>query len=193
MYLYMDESGDFNPEGYCVVIAILATEHSKEIADCIKRIRRRKLGKNRKDVQELKGHGSNPRILRATLEEIASCNCSVYSITVTGKSATSPNEVYNEVAGILIQKCLEQMEKVKLVVDKRDKKARHLFDQHIQKIIDPRRLIFGEPQHEESHREPAIQAVDSIAYAIGQKYQRDVKEFYEIIREKIVWEGILRK
>ena len=161
MYLYTDESGDFNPKGYCVVIAILATEHPKEVANCIKRIRRRKLGKRRRDVTELKGHGSTQRILRATLKEIAKCNCSIYCITVTGKGTVSPNEMYNEVAGILIQKCCKHLEKVKLVVDKRDKKARHLFDQHIQKIIKDLK-----PQHEDSTRELAIQAIDMIAYAI---------------------------
>jgi hypothetical protein len=189
--LYMDESGDFNPKGYCVVIAILATEHPKEIANCIKRIRRRKLGKRRKDFPELKGRKSTEKVLRATLQEITKCNCSIVSITVTGKGAVSPNERYNEVAGILIQECCKHWEKIKLVVDRRDKKARHLFDQHIQEIIDTRRLLFGKPQHEDSTKEPALQAVDCIAYAIRQKYRHDVKEFYEIIREKIIWEGIL--
>jgi hypothetical protein len=151
------------------------------------------LGKKRKDVTELKGHGSTQRILKATLKEIAKCNCFLYSITVTGKGAVSPNEMYNEVAGILIQKCLEQMEKVKLVIDRRDKKARHLFDQHIKEIIDTRKLIGEEPQHEESHREPALQAVDSIAYAIRQKYQYNVTEFYEVIKGRIVWEDTFKK
>jgi len=179
----MDESGDFNPKGYCVVITCLLTFHPKDIADCIKRIRH-KLGKRRKDFPELKGYKSTPRVLRATLQEINKCGCSIYSITIMGKGYVSPNEIYNEAASFLIAKCLNQMEIIELVVDKRsDRKARYLFDQHIRIIGDLK------PRHEDSTREPALQAVDMIAYAIRQKYQYCVTEFYEIIKGKIVWEG----
>ena len=126
--------------------------------------------------------------LLATLQEIKKCNCSIYSITVMGKGDVSPNEIYNNAASILIQRCLNQMERVELVVDKRDRKARYLFDQHIQRAIGDLK-----PRHEDSTREPAIQAVDMIAYAIRQKYQYNVTTFYEIIKEKIVWEGTFGK
>jgi hypothetical protein len=44
-------------------------------------------------------------------------------------------------------------------------------------------------RHEDSKREPAIQAIDLAAYAIRLKYQHGKTEYYDLIKEKIAWEG----
>ena len=185
VYLYMDESGSFHEGKYTVVIAILATNTTREIEHCIKRTRQRKLRKHL--LPELSGYEAKPSVLRYALREIAKCSPKIFAIIVQGSGITkSPNDMYNEAAGILIRECCRRVTITELIVDKRnDKKTRFLFDEYVMEVVGKDIKI----RHEDSRREPAIQAVDLVAYAIRLKYQHGETEYYDLIKEKVAWKG----
>lgn len=185
VYLYMDESGSFRKGAYTVVITILATNATREIEHCIKRTRQRKLRKH--PLSELSGYEATSEVKCYALSEIAKRSCYIFAIIVQGIGiAKSPNEMYNEAAGILIRECCCRVPITELIVDKRDgRKTRRLFDEYIRRFIGKDIKI----RHEDSMREPAIQAVDLVAYAIRLKYQHGETFYYDLIKEKIVWEG----
>ena len=185
MYLYMDESGSFQKGEYTVVLACLVTNATLKIEHCIKRTRQRKLKKH--TLPELSGYEATPSVLRYALREIAKCSCQIFAIIVQGAGITkSPNEMYNEAAGVLIRECDNRITITDLIVHRRnDKKTRFLFDEYIKGFIGKDIKI----RHEDAMREPAIQAVDLVAYAIRLKYQHGETEYYDLIKERIVWEG----
>lgn len=185
MYLYMDESGSFQQGEYTVVMACLATNATPTIEHCIKRTRQRKLRKH--PLSELSGYEATPSVLRYALSEIAKCSLRIFAKIYQRTGITkSPNEMYNESAGILIKECDNLVSITELIVHKRnDKKARFLFDEYIKGFIGKDIKI----RHEDAMREPAIQAVDLVAYAIRLKYQHGETEYYDLIKERIVWEG----
>ena len=181
----MDESGSFHEGKYTVVITILATNTTREIEHCIKRTRQRKLRKH--FLPELSGYEAKPSVLRYALREIAKCSLKIFAIIVQGSGITkSPNDMYNEAAGILIRECCRRITITELIVDKRnDKKTRFLFDEYVMGVVGKDIKI----RHEDSRREPAIQAVDLVAYAIRLKYQHGETEYYDLIKERVAWEG----
>lgn len=185
MYLYMDESGSFQQGEYTVVMACLATNATPTIEHCIKRTRQRKLRKH--SLSELSGYEATPSVLRYALSEMAQCSFKIFALIVQGMGiTTSPNEMYNKAAGILIRECDNWVTISELIVHKRnDKKTRLLFDEYIKGFIGKEINI----RHEDAMKEPAIQAVDLVAYAIRLKYQHGETEYYDLIKERIVWEG----
>ena len=176
-----------------MVMAILATNAPKAIASCIKRIRQRKLGKQRRSLPELSGYDLTPRILRGALKELAQCNCQIFSILAIGTGITpavSPNVLYNDMASVLIGECWRRIPIAELIIDRRDdKRTRFQFDEYLKNRFGKKLII----RHEDSMREPALQAVDLVAYAIRQKVQYNTDEFYRLIQSKIIWEGIYQK
>lgn len=180
----MDESGNFNYNDISV-ISILATKNVREIQHCIKRTRNRKLSKKQKRKNiELKGSNVTDKVLRYALKQIEKCDCQIFAIISKNTEIDkSVNESYNENAGKLIKTCCKKVNVRELIVDRRNnRKTQYAFNNYIKGIVGNLKI-----RHEDSKKEKGIQAIDLIAYAIRLKYKNGKVEFYDLIKDKIVW------
>jgi len=202
MEVYIDESGDLGfgnkASKYFIMVALIVRNH-KQIKRCIIKIRKQKLPKKYKKIDELKWHNSSKTIKRRIIECISNTENDVaYAVLrkyqVKKELRDKPQIIYNYLCGSLLSKIIMSY-KIKGTVDVIVDKSLHglrreNFDQYItwrtlmadhegNLRIKPPNII-----HRDSKQDFCIQAVDFIAGAIHYRYRENDNFYYKLIEPR---------
>lgn len=215
LYLYLDESGDLGfdfvnkrPSLFftiCILV-IEGAENRKRITKMIERTLRRKLNpknKRKRIVQELKAASTTLDIKNYFYRNVKDINFSIYSLTLNKKRVYSnlisdKSRIYNWVARILLDQInfCNAHNQVNLIIDKSKSKPEIAeFDKYIfgniKSKIDPK--IPLNIMHKDSKEDFCLNAVDLFSWGIFRKYEKKDKSWYDIYKDKIVYEDLYLK
>lgn len=196
---FLDESGGVDPfsGSHVIVVAALMTDAPRTIELHVKRTRQ-KLGR-RTRAHELKAASSEERVIVRLLQSISDEDVEIVAVVVDKRAILrppdDPEDIYREAVTRVVAHSVERWPRIDLVLDKRYTKR--ALRQELERVI--REGIASLPQEvilirqEDSRRHKGLQAVDSIAWAIFQKYETGEDRFYAIIQDKIVVEERVRR
>ena len=196
-YGYLDESGDVAPfrGSRHLIVTILLTPNPRPIELHVKRARKALGRKARPD--EMKATAVETTVVQRLLQAIIDENTEIIAV-VADKQAIlrppdDPEDIYREVVAQAVRCCVERHPHVELWFDKRYTKPtlRHLLEKTIrERIADiPQQVMLL--HQEDSQQQRGLQAVDHVAWAFYQKYERDDDRFYQILRRKVVSEEVI--
>ncbi len=197
-YGFLDESGGADPfsGSHFLVVAVLTTNIPRPIELHVKRARKSLGRKARPD--EMKAAVLEDRVIERLLRSIAEEDVEIVAVIVDKRAILrppdNPEDIYREAVARAVARCVERRSRIELFLDKRYTKRslRH----ELERVI--REWIAGLPQEvvlirqEDSRHRKGLQAVDHVAWAIFQKYEAGDDRFYNIIRDKIVVEEVIR-
>ncbi|ADC66474.1 conserved hypothetical protein [Ferroglobus placidus DSM 10642] len=201
IYVFIDESGDLGfkeTSSRYYVIASVETKDESKIRDVFKKIRK-KLGKKKRDIPEFKFSKTNRKIKLLILSKLSELDLS-FSAVVLRKESVYPHLrnkqqiLHNYITGFIVEVLpLHCRSKIQVVVDKFLSKESDVenFNRYLEYkigkvcnnlgIIEPSITI----SHESSQRRPGLQAADFVAGAIFNRYERNVDDYYNLIKPKI--------
>ncbi len=196
VYGFLDESGDPAPRtgSRYLVVAILATPQPRPIAQHVRRARRA-LGK-RSPSGEFKARLTQPKVIERFLKTLATENISLYVVAVDKKSYrhAEGEALYREAVARTVWYCVERSPRLHLILDRRytNAKQRTELETAIREVIAdvPGQLVIIEPL--DSTARPELQAVDFVAWAFGQKYERGNDYFARLLTGRVVVEEALK-
>ena len=190
--IYIDESGSwgFNKKSTKnMALALLTIRNPDSLGKKLRRYRKKK-----KIHGELHFNEASPITRKEVLEIIAKnedlklAGLVVEKIRINPELRKVPTKFYNYITGILLQNLVMLSnfnEKLKIVVDKRFNKAcREEFNKYIAGYRV--RELEVDIEHKESYSAYCLQAVDFVAGALFQKYERDDSQYYDIIKDKFI-------
>jgi hypothetical protein len=195
----MDESGDLGftrqlDKDY-FVLAVLQTTTPTLVGNCISRARNRVLKKKRRQVSELKASASDERVRNYVLWSLARNPITLYALCLDKHQATPyrqmPTEAsaYFHLASRVIRAATQDCERGQVMVDLRFRHGqREGFNQYMRGMLGFPKADAFTFQHVDSTTDRCLQAVDFVALAIRNKYQRGEMAGYNLIAERIVWE-----
>ena len=213
MYLYLDESGDlgFNPEKkgsskkfVITVLACYSDQARRNIRKAIQRTIKSKInkGKRKKHFQELKGSKTHFQIKKYFFEKIKGNDWAVFTVALNKihvydhlKAKGGKKKLYNFLSRFLIQQMMpilhETEHNVELFVDK-SKNSEEIrdFNNYLGNQLEahlPLKVkldIF----HKSSSESFELQAVDLFCWGIYRKYEHNDTEWYDMYKNKIVFE-----
>jgi hypothetical protein len=198
-FAYIDETGDVAPSrhNHILVVAALGTENSRIIARIIRNTQK-KYGSSLASG-ELKAKKERESLTENLLIALAKASIEVYSVIIDRqiieKLPEDPEEIYRWAMARLVAKLVKRYPRIEVVLDRRYTKE-HLRYQ-LEKSI--REGISGLPQQyvmirqEDSIAIKELQAVDFIAWAMYQKYERGESRFYERIAPVIIEEELITR
>jgi hypothetical protein len=208
MYLVLDESGDLGfdfvtkkPSKYFTICILVIKDPTTyyAIRHAIKKTLRRKVNKGGRAKHlrsEIKAADTGFNEKKHFYQQVANLEFSIYALTLNKKKelmrlTQEKDRVYNFIARLVMDKIpFEQATgSIQLIVDKsKGRAAMREFDTYVirqlQGRINPKSPLFI--NHEESHTEPAIQAVDLFAWGIFRRYEREDSEWYDLFKGKVV-------
>ena len=211
-YLYLDESGDLgfdlvnkNSSKFFTVCILLinSEENKKKIIKSVSRTLHKKLNpKNKRNriVQELKGTSTTIEVKKYFYKKIIDLDFHIYSITlnkirVYDNLVKNKSRVYNWIVRLLLDNVdfSEVKDRIYLIIDKSKNKPQIVeFNEYIYRQlmakIDPK--IPLEIKHKRSCSDYGLNVVDLFSWGIFRKHERKDREWYNIFKEKIKFDGI---
>ena len=214
MIIFLDESGDLgfdwskSKTSRYFVITLLVCD-SSETQEGFKRAVRRTLKNklnhkkgNKRIIHELKGAATAFNIKAYFQRHLPENGWRIYSVTLN-KARVNPElqskqgkkKLYNFLARFLLEQIEfpETLQAVNLVVD-RCKNSEEIkdFNQYVenqlQALLPLETKLFI--SHEASHENPGLQAVDLYCWGIARKDDKNDRAWYDLYRDKIVFETI---
>lgn len=210
-YLYLDESGDlghllFSPGAsrYFVIaiVEVRGDQSRRALEKAVERTIKNKLHKRHSSkahpLVELKGTNTDLSDKQYFYRQVADVPFTISTVTLKkdrflSHLQQSPNRVYSFITHLVIKELpLEQASlRVVLTLDKSMRSAAiaefntHLIQQ-LQSRIPP--LVPLSINHGFSHENKMLQATDLFAWGIFRKYEAEDTSWYEVFREKVVFE-----
>jgi len=209
-WLYLDESGDLGfdfvnakPSKFFTICIVATSERRANIAfkRSVRRTLRNKLnrkGLRKRIVEELKGSATSFVVKQYAWNLIADERFGIYSVTLNKKKlfkrlADDKDRVYNYVARLVIDQIpFERAGRaVQLIIDRsKGKKQAWHFNEYIQRQlqgrIDPN--MYLDFIHADSKTRPGLQWADLFAWGIFQKYERKNCKWFDVFKEKVLYE-----
>jgi hypothetical protein len=198
----MDESGNLGFTRQLArdyfVLALLQTTTPREVGNCISRARSRVLRKKRRHAPELKARISSWRVQNYVLRCLAENPIQIYAAILDKSQATQYQQISTEIkryfhlASQVIRPATQDCEGGRVVVNLRFRsQLRENFNQYMTGVLGVPKANAFTFQHVDSTRDRGLQAVDFVALAIRNKYQRGDLAGYNLIADRIVWEEII--
>lgn len=210
-YLYLDESGDLGfdfvnkkPSKFFTVSILAADsiEANRQLIKAVKVTLRRKLnpkGRRTRIVQELKGRSTTFEVKQYFYRQIKNISFGIYAMSLNKRRlyerlTKEKSRVYNFIARQVINQIpLEKnkIHRVELIIDKSKSKPEikefnSYIRSQIQARLDPKVVL--DIYHWNSQENAGLQVVDMFSWGIFQKYERKNTEWFEIFREKVMFE-----
>lgn len=194
-YAFGDESGTVGPEKGTryFVVALAGVERPRVLQLPVRRALK-KYG--RLSSGELKASNLEKAAIMRLLNEIVKQNVSIVAVIVDQKMISQlpdDEEIYRHAAARAVYHLVEKFPAVHVVLDRRYTKT-HLRDnlerrirEEIQNLQSKVILI----RQESSLHFKELQAVDAIAWAFFQKYERGDERFYDIIAGRVIAEELI--
>jgi hypothetical protein len=147
---------------------------------------------------ELKASNIEKAATFRMLNEISKQDISIIAVIVDQAAIIQvpgvAEEIYKKAVTIAVHHLVEKFSTVYITLDRRYTKAslRDELEQYIRKGIQNLHQKVVLIRQESSYVQKELQAVDAIAWAFFQKYERGDFRFYEIIAEKVIIEEVIR-
>jgi hypothetical protein len=197
-YVFIDEFGGtalFSADEPFLIVAALICPAPRQLELIIKRAHER-FG-SRVPSGEMKAARSTRQTTRWVLAALAAHEMMVVAVIVDKRTAVKfpkdPERLYRRAAARAVRLCGERWPRLDVTLDKRYTHAG--LRQELEFSI--REGLAGVPgqviviHQEDSIGAKALQAVDYVAWAFGQKYARNDDSFCQLIKEKIVAEEVI--
>lgn len=212
MFIYLDESGDlgfdFNKSKTTkkFVITLLVCDGrnaSKAFKKAIDRTLRNKINRKKKKAarkNELKGTNTSIENKKYFYRHLKNNEWGIYTVILNKARVEShlrtkrgKKKLYNFIARFLIEKLpLRDINtNVRLIVDRsKNKEGIRDFNQYLQDQIESLLPLNTQLkiEHLTSQENKSLQAVDLFCWGIARKYEHNDTEWYDIIKDKIVYE-----
>lgn len=219
MYVYVDESGDLGfslKSSRFFIVAYLIVDYPFEITKLMKRLLK-KLHERKeyaRGYNELKYSNSKDAVRRIVLEKICKCNVKIGFIVLEkakvkqelkGKATILYNFVIINTLMKNILPKLTSNDKLYIIVDKSlSRFGKNAFNEYVinkaswlmtvqWRHAEQIKLSNIEVRHENSQREPCLQAVDFLSGACFHKYEHNNNCYYNIIENKVEYFNYLWK
>lgn len=197
-YAFIDESGTVGSEkGTNSFVVVLASVEQPRVLELPVRRTLKKYG--RLSSGELKASNVEKTATLRMLHEIAKQDISITAVivdqTTIVQSPSSAEEIYKRAATLAIYRLVEKFSTVHITLDRRYTKVslRDELEQYIRKGIQDLQQKVVLIRQESSYIHKELQAVDAIAWAFFQKYERGDPRYYDIIADKIIAEEVIRE
>ncbi|MCR4277965.1 MAG: DUF3800 domain-containing protein [Candidatus Berkelbacteria bacterium] len=205
-YIFLDESGDLGfkkrSSKWFVFTVVLAND-PKHLERAVNRTWR-PLKKKHRSVGKLHATKEKDVTRKRLLTSIGKIeDLQILSIALDKSKVhidlqSQKHFLYNYTANLLLellysQKVVDGGEVIELFVDRKDTK-KELQENFVRYLMDS----FGKMGKGEvsitlhtSHQNKSLQAVDFVAWAVFQKYERKITKFYDLVESKIVVERLV--
>ena len=197
-YAFIDEFGGvalFTADEPCLVVVALLSQSPRQLELIIKRAHER-FG-SRLPSGEMKAARSTKQAIRWVLTAIAAHEVAVVAVIMDKRGVVKPpkdaEELYRQAMTRVVRLCVERWPRLDVTLDKRYTHAG--LRQELEFSI--REGLAGIPgqvvviHQEDSLGVKALQAVDYVAWAFGQKHARNDDSYCQLIGEKIVAEEVI--
>ncbi len=191
----LDEAGDTGDtkgsSRYLVIAVVMINNLHWRRKAVLRAIRRM----NKRSLPELKAKRTPGKVMIHLLEDVAALDIEIAAVILDKQKAKRPDDSedwYRQVCARVVRRCLEKYPHFSLIADKRYTNQR-LRDRLVMAILESTPYSPGDMvwEYADSEREKAVPAVDAVAWAIFQKYERGDETFYRIIQDKIIVEEVL--
>jgi len=135
------------------------------------------------------------RVLRAIAQEDVRIIAVIVDKQSIMKAPENPEAIYQAAVIRAVRHCVERWPRFDLYLDKRYTKKALRY--RLEEVI--REALVGVPQEvvlirqEDSLTRKELQAVDFVAWALFQKYERGEGRFYRIIEDKVLVEELVKR
>ena len=195
--VYIDEAGNVTPDGrnHILVVAALGMQKSPAIARVIRKAQK-KAGSSLASG-ELKAKKEQSGRIEKLLVALAKEPIEIYAVIIDRGALEhlpdDPEDIYRWAVARLAEKIVRRYPAVELVLDRRytKERLRYLLEKSIREKITmlPQRFVMV--RQEDSIACKELQAVDFIAWAFFQKYERGDERFYGRIAARVVEEELV--
>jgi len=196
-YAFIDESGTVGiPDGtHFLVVAILNAGQPRGIEMPVRRALK-KYGPSLSHG-EIKAADFEEKAVARLLAAIAKQDVSILTTIVDQSVIIKPpkemEEIYRFAVAKTVYQLVERCPWVNICLDRRYTNERHRFELEtkIREAIQdlPQKVVLIRQENSLSRKE--LQAVDAVAWAVFQKYERGNNEFYNIISARVVYEEVI--
>ena len=204
-YGFLDESGDVVPFSGSrhLVIAVLITRNPRPIEPCPEQSRRvhvkraRRSLRRRARIDELKAADVETTVTERLLRAIAEEDVEIMVVIVNKQAILRPpadsEDIYREAVTRVVRHGVERHPRLELWLDKRYTKPalRHRLEKTIREGIAGLSQQVVLLHQEDSWKQRGLQAVDHVAWALYQKYERGDDRLYKIFEAKVVVEEVV--
>lgn len=198
-YAFIDESGSvaFSCQNHILVVAALAMDNSRSIARIIRKVQK-KYGSSLASG-ELKAKKSDASLTESLLTALVQERIEIFSVIIDRRVIEhlpeDPEDIYRWAIARLVTKLVKGHPSIEIILDRRYTKEhlRYLLERKIREAISglPQRYVMI--RQEDSVLTKELQAVDFIAWALFQKYERGNTKFHDLIASRIVEEELVTK
>jgi hypothetical protein len=198
-YAFVDESGSTasSDTSHILVVAVLGTEEPIDIRRVIHRYQKN----NRSSLPsgELKARKLEPAKVKKLLGKVAHSPIQIVAVIVDpyilNHPPQDPEDIYRWAVARAVYLIVERYPSVEIVLDRRYTKEELRFE--LEKAI--RKAIIDIPEqyvlirHDDSNQRKELQAVDFVAWAFFQKYEKNDSQYYDLIAPLVTKEVWLSK
>ncbi|MDR3576957.1 MAG: DUF3800 domain-containing protein [Anaerolineaceae bacterium] len=196
-YAFIDESGTVSvPNGtQFLIVAVLCAGKPREIELPVRRALK-KFGPSLSRGEIKAADFEEPAIARF-LKEIIKEDVSILATVINQHEIQRPpkemEEIYRRTVARTVYHLVERWPHINVCLDQRytNKQQRFALEEQIREAIQdlPQKVVLIRQENSINRKE--LQAVDAIAWAFFQKYERDDWRFYDIISHKVIQEEII--
>lgn len=198
-FAYIDEAGNVAPSrhNHILVVAALGIENSQTIARIIRKTQK-KYGSSLSSG-ELKAKKERASLTENLLTAFAKEPIEVFSVIIDRQiiehPPVDPEDIYRWSMARLVSKLVKQYPNIEVVLDRRYTKEhlRYQLEKTIREGITNLPQQYVMIRQEDSINTKELQAVDFIAWAMFQKYERGEFRFYERIASVIIEEELITR
>ena len=196
-YAFIDESGTVGFSGgtHFLIIGVLVSENPREVERPIRRALK-KYGPNLASG-EIKAADFEEAALMRLLKELAEENIEIVATVVDQHVILRPpkdkEDIYRQSVARTVRRLVGRYPHVQVVLDKRYTRSnlRDMLEDTIRAELEdlPRQRVLIRQENSADRKE--LQAVDVIAWAFFQKYERNDNRFYNLSSFKVVDEQVI--
>ena len=199
-FAFLDESGDpadprtSKTNTRYFVVAILLTAQPRAIALRVRRARRAHSGHLASG--EFKARHVLSKTIARFLAALATEDISLF-IVIADKEVPRPargEDLYRQVVARAVQHCVAHSPRLHLTLDKRYTRRKQQIDLEtaIRSALAgiPENVVVTETRNSDATLE--LQAVDFVAWAFGQKYERGDPQFAELLASRVLLEELVK-
>lgn len=193
-FAFVDEAGNtaLSRQNHILVAAALCMGNPRPIARIIRKTQK-KYGSSLASG-ELKAKKAHALLVEHLLGNLAREEIAIFSVIVDRRNIQQPpkdaEEIYRWAMARLVEKMVEKYPSLEIVLDRRytTERLRDELERKIRERISPLPQHYVMITQKDSALVKELQAVDFIAWAFFQKYERGNDRFYDLIAERIVEE-----
>ena len=204
VWVFADETGDVGRalgSSRYLIVAVVLTRNPRSLRKTVTKTRKH-LRKKLRNVPELKAWHTPKKVVARFLRYIAELDVEIVAVVLdkhTASARPDSEDWYRLACAEAVRHCVERYAWLKLAVDRRytnetlrDKLEQSIF---VGAASTSERTTVGLIRIEQldSVQEKGIQAADAVVWSLGQKYERGDDELYNIIKDKIIVEEVLKE